>query len=170
MTIEATLERIAVALEAIANSKALPITGGNPAGETKPANTEAVATVQKTRPGKKTETQKVEEAAEARAREGEEIPTEDEDFSGEELIDESLKQVHDDTPLKWADINKEVLGHCTAVSEAKGRPAGQEVYSTFKTKYANGEKLTEATVKPGLYRALLAEVRELAAEFEAANG
>lgn len=153
MTIEATLERIAVALEAIANSKALPITGGNPAGETKPANTEAVATVQKTRPGKKTETQKVEvEAAFEASEEG----------FGEAVVD--------DTPLKWADINKEVLGHCTAVSEAKGRPAGQEVYSTFKTKYANGEKLTEATVKPGLYRALLAEVRELAAEFEAANG
>lgn len=161
MTIEATLERIAVALEAIANSKALPITGSSETKATKVgsaglAEISGGTTAAKTRPGKKTETQKVEEEVEAAAFE-----------ASEEGFEETAV---DDTPLKWADINKEVLGHCTAVSEAKGRPAGQEVYSTFKTKYANGEKLTEATVKPGLYRALLSEVRELAAEFEAANG
>lgn len=154
MTIEATLERIAVALEAIANSKALPISGSSETKATKVgsaglAETSGGTTAAKTRPGKKVEEEKVETIAGG-------VDFDEPTDTGE--------------PLKWADINKEVLGHCTAVSEAKGRPAGQEVYSTFKTKYANGEKLTEATVKPGLYRALLAEVRELAAEFEAANG
>lgn len=148
MTIEATLERIAVALEAIANSKALPITGSSETKATKVgsaglAETSGGTTAAKTRPGKKVEEVKVEEEVETAV---------------------------DDTPLKWADVNKELLAHCTAVSEAKGRPVAQDLYSTFKTKYANGEKLTEATVKPGLYRALLAEVRELAAEFGAANG
>lgn len=161
MGIENTLERIADALEAIANSKALPITGSSETKATKVgsaglAEIAGGTAATKTRPGKKTETQKVEEEVEAAAFE-----------ASEEGFEEAAV---DDTPLKWADVNKELLAHCTAVSEAKGRPAGQEVYSTFKTKYANGEKLTEATVKPGLYRALLAEVRELAAEFEAANG
>lgn len=159
MTIEATLGRIAVALEAIANSKALPVSGSSETKtpESKVGSAPKTETVagQKTRPGKKVEEEKVETITEDHP-----------DF----LPDEPEKIVNEEAHLKWADVNKELLAHCTAVSEAKGRPVAQDLYSTFKTKYANGEKLTEATVKPGLYRALLEEVRELAAEFEAANG
>ncbi len=158
MSIEATLERIAVALEAIASSKALPVSGNS---ETKTpeskvgsaAKTEIVAG-QKTRPNSKTaDKPKVEEPKV----EEEKVETITEDVSFESDLDTG-----DAEPPKWADVNKELFAMLTAVTEAKGRPAAQDLYTTFKTKYANGEKITEGSVKPGLYSALLAEVRGLA--------
>ncbi len=149
MSLESTLERIAVALEAIADSKALPVSGSSSDAKVgSAAKTEVIAgaTAQK-RPNSKTaETKKV----------------------GEKVEEEKVETVTKDTdsydqdaePPKWPDVNKKLFDMLTEVTEAKGRPAAQDIYTTFKTKYSNGEKIGPGTVKPGLYTALLNDVND----------
>lgn len=137
MPIEDTLERIAVALEAIANSKALPVSA-----EAKPTNTEAPKTeVPKTRPGKKVE-EKVTEKVET-------------------VEEDSLPDVEPETDLdiKWPDVNKKLFGMLNRVRDEIGPDEAKAICASLMKKYSGGQKFGPGTVAPKSYKALLEEIQ-----------
>ena len=147
MPIEATLERIAVALEAIANSKALPA-----AAEAKPTRAEAPKTeAPKTRPGKKVE-EKV----------GEKVETIEEDFTSEETAQETT-----DLDIKWPDVNKKLFGMLNRVRDEIGPDEAKAICASLMKKYSGGQKFGPGTVAPKSYKALLEEIE---IELEALGG
>lgn len=147
MPIEDSLERIAIALEAIVKSKQGEATQTKPVGSL--AKAELVDTP-KTRPGKK-----VEEKAEERL----ETATTSED--------DSIPEEFTDPDIKWPDVNKKLFGMLAQVRDVKGGDAAKATCAALMKKYSGGQKFGPGTVAPKTYTALLADIEK---ELEALNG
>jgi len=155
MAIEDSLERIAIALEAIVKSKQ----------GVEPMSNDSLTKVEipKTRPGKKVEEVKadivdtVEKVVDKIA--GVAGTTED-DFLPEE-------ETETDLDIKWPDVNKKLFGMLEEVRDAKSPEAAKALCGSLMKKYSGGQKFGPGTVAPKSYKALLAEIE---AQLEALNG
>ena len=143
MTIEQTLERIAVALEKLAEQKAstAPTSTGKAAAvqETKPEP-------QRTRPGKKVEEPVQTEDPMSEPDPAADIPTGD---------------------IKFADLNKAWFNMLGEIKNAQGLPAAQGVAQELMDKYCGGKRFGEAAIDKSEYAALMADIDK---EIEALNG
>lgn len=141
MTIEQTLERIAVALEKLAEQKssAPTSTGKAVAQETKPEP-------QRTRPGKKVEEPVQAEESMNEPDPAADIPTSD---------------------IKFADLNKAWFSMLGAIRDAQGLPAAQGVAQELMDKYCGGKRFGEAAIDKSEYAALMADINK---ETEAVSG
>ena len=146
MAIEDSLERIAIALEAIVKSKQGVVT---PQDKPSAKTEEPKAEVPKTRPGKKVE-EKV----------AEKLETIEEEFLPEE-------EPETDLDIKWPDVNKKLFGMLEEVRDAKSPEAAKALCGALMKKYSGGQKFGPGTVAPKSYKALLAEIE---AQLEALNG
>lgn len=144
MTIEQTLERIAVALEKLAEQKA---------GGTAPTDTGKAAVAkevrpepQRTRPGKKVE---------------EPVQTED-------PVDEPDPAANIPTSdIKFADLNKAWFGMLGEIKAAQGIPAAQGVAQELMDKYCGGKRFGQAAIDKSEYAAFMADINK---ETEAVSG
>lgn len=146
MTIESTLERIATALEKIANSESGLTSARTPAQKAEATKTE----VPKTRPGKKLEEKAVEKVEEKTETAGDDFYTEDEPVD-----------------IKWPELNKKLFSMLDQVRSALGHDEAKAICATLMKKHSGGQKFSESTVKVTSYGALLADIEE---QLEALNG
>lgn len=157
MTIEQTLERIAVALEKLAEQKssAPTSTGKAVTQETKPEP-------QRTRPGKKVEE-----------------PKEELTLEQEVHIDNTQEGFEDTLPIKFADLNKAWFGMLSKAREQNLKNGDTAQQSLAKTQviakrlmaiHCDGQKFSEATVKPENFAAFLADIEAEEEAIEALNG
>ena len=145
MTIEQTLERIAVALEKLAEQKA---GGTTPAATGKAAVAQEVKPEpQRTRPGKKVEEPKEEKPA--------------------EIEEEFIDGLDDAPPIKFADLNKAWFNMLGEIKAVQGLPAAQGVAQELMDKYCGGKRFGEAAIDKSEYAALMADINK---ETEAVNG
>lgn len=144
MTIEQTLERIAVALEKLAEQKAggtAPTAAGKAAvaQEVKPEP-------QRTRPGKKVE---------------EPVQTEDPMNEPDPAADIPTSDI------KFADLNKAWFNMLGEIKAAQGLPAAQGVAQELMDKYCGGKRFGEAAIDKSEYAAFMADINK---ETEAVSG
>lgn len=145
MTIEQTLERIAVALEKLAEQKA---GGTTPTATGKAAVAQEVKPEpQRTRPGKKVE---------------ETVQTED-------PMNEQPDPAADITTsdIKFADLNKAWFNMLGEIKAAQGLPAAQGVAQELMDKYCGGKRFGEAAIDKSEYAAFMADINK---ETEAVSG
>lgn len=144
MTIEQTLERIAVALEKLAEQKA---------GGTAPTATGKAAVAQevrpepqRTRPGKKVE---------------EPVQTEDPMNEPDPAADIPTSDI------KFADLNKAWFNMLGEIKAAQGLPAAQGVAQELMDKYCGGKRFGEAAIDKSEYAAFMVDINK---ETEAVSG
>jgi len=131
MAIEDTLERIAIALEAIARHKLeAPLF---PAEEPK-------AEPPRTRPGKKVEAVKEEPVAE--------VETQEEDFTEDTSAD-----------IKFADIKDAWFSMLSEVKEARGMPEAQAAAKKLMGEFCGGQRFGEAVIDKAKYAEFLAAIQ-----------
>lgn len=163
MAIEVILERIAVALEAIADSKKGVVqTSEDSLPRAKPVQAEL------TRPGRKTETQKselAEEAAAAKASKGKVEITEVTGTTEDDFLPDD--EGEDPGDIKWPDVNKKLFDMLEKVRDVESREAAKKLCGELMKKYSGGQKFGPGTVAPKSYKALLADIE---AQSEALNG
>lgn len=141
MTIEQTLERIAVALEKLAEQKSSAAPTGKvaEAQETKPEP-------QRTRPGKKVE---------------EPVQTEDPMNEPDPAADITTSDI------KFADLNKAWFNMLGEIKNAQGLPTAQGVAQELMDKYCGGKRFGESAIDKSEYAALMADINK---ETEAVSG
>lgn len=148
MTIEQTLERIAVALEKLAEQKA---GGTTPTATGKAAVAQEVKPEpQRTRPGKKVEE-----------------PKEELIIEQEVQIDNTQEGFEDAPPIKFADLNKAWFNMLGEIKAAQGLPAAQGVAQELMDKYCGGKRFGEAAIDKSEYAAFMADINK---ETEAVSG
>lgn len=142
MTIEQTLERIAAALEKLADSKN-PNVGGVNVMDDAPAKQQQM---QRTRPGKKVEE-----------------PVQTEDQMNEPDPSADIPAVD----IKFADLNKAWFNMLGEIKNAQGLPAAQGVAQELMDKYCGGKRFGESAIDKSEYAAFMADINK---ETEAVSG
>lgn len=144
MTIEQTLERIAVALEKLAEQKA---GGTTPTATGKAAVAQEVKPEpQRTRPGKKVE---------------EPVQTEDPMNEPDPAADVPTSDI------KFADLNNAWFNMLGEIKAAQGLPAAQGVAQELMDKYCGGKRFGQAAIDKSEYAAFMADINK---ETEAVSG